>query len=197
MAHLLANPWTFYYYLKPRGNPHNRNVDYGKCIQRVAKVSSVEEFWAVYSRLIRPETLKIGAALHFFRDDSRAMWEDEENEQGGTFMIQLPKGHASPAWEKLLLDFIGGQIHSDIIGAVISLRQENDRLIIWNRTSNNQELLFHQCAQIFKSLELPLKSKVEYMAHPSPKNGRSKATTYVYEVDGPVIVPNDKPQSHT
>ncbi|OHT12058.1 Eukaryotic translation initiation factor 4E type 2 [Tritrichomonas foetus] len=190
MAHLLQTPWTFYFFQKGKNN-----TDYSKCIQKVAKVTSVEEFWGAYSHFLRPDKLRPSFQLHFFRNDSRAMWEDEENKSGGAFLIMLQPSHASEAWEKLLLSMIGEQIDSDIIGAVIALRPDCHRLFVWNQTA---DLNFCQklAGELFKILELPYKTKICYNPHSRflSTDGSGQlitSTTYQYEADGPVMVQNN------
>ena len=181
-SHPLEEPWTFYYY--STSHAKKNDVDYSKCIQKIAKVSTVEEFWAVYSHTLIPSKLKPNCALHFFRGDSRAMREDEENKNGGTFFIKLIRGHASQQWEKLLLDFIGGNINKDVIGAVVSVRQDNERILVWNRTSNNSELRLEIVNQLYSCLNLPFKTKIEYLAHIRTPN--QKPIAYILENEGAV-----------
>ena len=181
-SHPLEEPWTFYYYSTSQARKND--VDYSKCIQKIAKVSTVEEFWAVYSHTLIPSSLRPNCALHFFRGDSRAMREDEGNQNGGTFFIKLLRGHASQQWEKLLLEFIGGNMNPDVIGAVVSVKQDNERIMVWNRTSNDHQLRLDIVNQLYKCLNLPFKSKIEYLPHNRVPN--QKPTAYTFENQGAV-----------
>ncbi|EAY12693.1 Eukaryotic initiation factor 4E family protein [Trichomonas vaginalis G3] len=182
MSHPLESPWTFYIYSSNKGQ--RAEQDYLKCITKIAKVNTVEEFWAVYSHTIPPSKLKQNFALHFFRGDSRAVREDEENQNGGTFFVKLLKNHASQEWEKLLLDFISENIHKDVIGAVVSVRIDSERLLIWNKTSSDPSLRLEIANQLAKCLNLPFKSKIEYLAH--QRIGNSKPIIYTIEAEGAV-----------
>ena len=187
--HVLQNPWTFYYYQKPK-NP-NSDQDYSKCIQKIAKISTVEEFWAVYSHVVRPEKLRPIIQLQFFRNDSRAMWEDEENKSGGAFFLSVPKTHGNDQWEKILLGLIGDQLNKDFIGAVIGLKPDCMRLYIWNQTADIN-LCQQLAGELFKILELPYKTKIIYTPHSKflTTDGSGKLitkTTYQFEADGPVV----------
>lgn len=188
MTHPLESPWTFYSYTSQKGQKSEQ--DYLKCIEKISKVKTVEEFWAVYSHTIPPSKLKPNQALHFFRGDSRAMREDEENQNGGTFFIKLLRNHASQEWEKLLLDFISENINKDVIGAVVSVRSDSERILVWNRTSNDQSLRLNIANQLAKCLNLPFKSKIEYLAH--QRVGNSKPIMYTIEAEGAVEQHNNK-----
>lgn len=191
MSHPLASPWTFYYYFQTKDakdSKDSKEDPYIKSIKKIAKVETVEDFWAVYSHTIQPSNLKKNAALHFFRGDSRAVWEDPENSNGGTFFVKLIRGHSSQAWEKILLDFIRGYFNDDLIGAVVSVRIDNERLLLWNRTSESKELRLELVGQIFRSLGLPFKSKIEYLPHNS-RATHTKPIAYILEADGPVEQP--------
>ena len=182
MTHHLEEPWTFYYY--STSHAKKNDVDYSQCIKKIAKVSTVEEFWAVYSHTLPPSKLKPNCALHFFRGDSRAMREDKENENGGTFFIRLKKGHASQAWEKLLLEFIGGNMHPDLIGAVVSVKTDIERIMVWNQTSNNPQLRIDIVNSLGKCLNLPFKSRIEYLPH--IRETVIKPIAYILENEGAV-----------
>lgn len=174
-AHLLQTPWTFY------GQSKTKKVDYEQQIQKIAKVVSVEEFWAVYCRLPRSDYLGVSKALHFFRNDARAMWEDEENRNGGTFQITLQKEHGPAAWEKLLLGMIGEQLDPDVIGAVATCQGENQRVIVWTRTNDDQEMKRRVAAQLFETLNMPLKSRIQYRPH-----AMKAWTSWLLDASGPV-----------
>jgi hypothetical protein len=179
LAHLLQTPWTFYYHCH---DSRGRERNYEAAIQKIAKVVSVEEFWGVYSRVSRAHQLKSNQAVHFFRCDSRAMWEDDENREGGCFRLEVQPNHAAVLFEKLLLDLIGEQLHPDFIGVVVSKRRDTERIDIWHRTWSDPELRLALVRQILGSLEMPLKSKVE-----SKKHNDRHALVYALEADGPVL----------
>ncbi len=56
-------------------------------------------------------------------------------------MIRLKKGIASRYWEDVVLAIIGEQfdVGPEICGAVISVRNNEDIISIWNKTADNTE----------------------------------------------------------
>ena len=182
MSHPLENSWTFYYYSTSK--TQRRSEDYLQCIQKISTVTTIEDFWAVYSHTIPPSKLKPNTALHFFRGNYRAVREDKENQNGGTFFIKLLKNHASQEWEKLLLDFISDNVSDDVTGAVVSVKLDAERILVWNKTSDDPNLRLTIANQLAKCLNLPFKSKIEYLAH--ERIGNSKSIIYIIESEGAV-----------
>lgn len=56
-------------------------------------------------------------------------------------MIRLKKGIASRYWEDIILAIIGEQfdVGSEVCGAVLSVRNNEDIVSIWNKTADNLE----------------------------------------------------------
>lgn len=56
-------------------------------------------------------------------------------------MIRLKKGIASRYWEDVVLAIIGEQfdVGSEICGAVLSVRNNEDIISVWNKTADNLE----------------------------------------------------------
>lgn len=56
-------------------------------------------------------------------------------------MIRLRKGIVQRYWEDILLAIIGEQfdVGSEICGAVVSIRINEDILSVWNKTADNKE----------------------------------------------------------
>ena len=76
-----------------------------------------------------------------FKDGIFPIWEDPQNKAGGKWTIRLKKGIASRYWEDILLAMIGEQfdVGSEICGAVLSVRMNEDLISVWNKTADNQE----------------------------------------------------------
>jgi hypothetical protein len=49
------------------------------------------------------------SGFHLFQDGVKPMWEDENNKNGGRFILRLKKQYANYFWENLLIAFIGEQ----------------------------------------------------------------------------------------
>lgn len=58
-------------------------------------------------------------------------------------MVRLKKGIASRYWEDVILAVIGEQfdVGSEVCGAVLSVRNTEDIISIWNKTADNLEAI--------------------------------------------------------
>ncbi|OHS97214.1 Eukaryotic translation initiation factor 4E-4 [Tritrichomonas foetus] len=162
MDHNLHTPWTFYYFEK--SEQQNSKEAYDKCIHKIGKVHTIEDFWTYYSHIVRPDKLEPNISLHFFRNDSRAMWEDPENQQGGAFFCNIEKEQTKYLWERLLINLIGEQFPEDVIGVVVTTRPKFDFIYVWHQTSANEEVRLEICRKLEKIFELPLHYKIGYNA---------------------------------
>ena len=158
MDHKLNCPWTFYYF------DESEKVSYEEAIHRIAKVSTVEEFWHYYSHIQKPDKIKQDISLHFFRNDCRAMWEDDDYQNGGCFYLTFEKGvQIDFIWERILLGLIGEQFPEDLVGVVIKSKPNNAIVInAWHRTSSDTQLKIEICRQFEQILKLPPWTTIQY-----------------------------------
>jgi translation initiation factor 4E len=102
----------------------------------------VEQFWRIYDHLKRPNDFRHTTEYHLFKDGIFPAWEDPANQAGGKWTIRLRhKGIASRYWEDILLAIVGEQfdVGQEICGAVISVRNNEDILSVWNKTADNAD----------------------------------------------------------
>ena len=103
-----------------------------------------------------------------FRYGIRPMWEDENNKEGGKWIVRLRKGFATRCWENLILAMLGEQfmVGREICGAVISVRYHTEDIVsIWNRNAHSHGVIA-QIRDIMKRvLNLPNNTIMEYKDH--------------------------------
>jgi translation initiation factor 4E len=161
---------------------------YEELIHKIGKFQTCEEFWAIYSHLVRPDKLQHTVSLHMFRGDSRAMWEDAENRDGGSFLMRFQKGQIKYVWEKLLLHLIGEQFPTDVFGAVVSPRPKFDLIYLWHRKASNEQLRLDICSCLMDFLDLPVKTRIDYSPFDEIMTNHEKNSfQYVIETEGPVL----------
>lgn len=80
---------------------------YDQTLKLLATFGTVEQFWSVYSYLIRPAELPGHFDFHLFKEGIKPMWEHEANQRGGKWVIRLKKGISSRCWENLVLAILG------------------------------------------------------------------------------------------
>eukprot|EP00033_Pygsuia_biforma_P002017 GCRY01002243.1.p1 GENE.GCRY01002243.1~~GCRY01002243.1.p1 ORF type:complete len:220 (+),score=3.70 GCRY01002243.1:27-686(+) len=146
--------------------------EYGDNIKKIATVTTLEEFWAVYSHLKPPSALPNGWDYSFFKNGIRPLWEDEKNKSGGKWIIHLKKGTVCRFWEELLLAIVGGQFDEGFCGTVLSCRQHEDILSVWNENVAAQQTL--QMRDTMKRvLRMPSTANCEYKHHDQSIKDRS------------------------
>lgn len=153
------------------------NHPYENSIKQIAKVSTVEEFWLVYNHLQRPDNLPHTTDYHFFRDGIKPTWEDPSNAKGGKWIVRLRKGLASRYWEEIILGLVGCQFtgipHSEVCGAVVSIRYSEDIVSVWNKTAQDREITERLRDCIKKILQLPSFVHMEYKPHETSLQDKS------------------------
>lgn len=149
----------------------------------IAKIGSVEQFWAHYSHLIRPSDLQGHSDFHLFKVGIKPMWEDEANQHGGKWIVRLRKGLASRCWENLVLAMLGEQfmVGKEICGAVVSIRYQEDIISVWNRTASDTSTTGRIRDTLRRVLNLPPNTIIEYKTHTdSLKDNSSFRNTEVF-----------------
>lgn len=112
-------------------------MDYEKTLHAMAGFETVEDFFKVYRHLKRPSALPLVSDYHLFKSGVRPVWEDDENKQGGKWIVRLKKGVADRYWEDLMMAIVGDQlaeVSDEICGVILSVRNGEDILSVWTRT---------------------------------------------------------------
>ena len=152
----------------------SRVKDYTNEIKPICEFATGEDFWAVYSHLRRPGDQGNSISdYHLFKKDIRPIWEDNLN--GGKWIIRLKKGIAARYWEDLVLAIIGDQfdVGDEICGAVISIRNSEDIISLWNKTADNGRVNLRIREIIKRVLSLPTNCLIEYKAHKTAVEDKS------------------------
>ncbi len=103
--HPLQNSWTLWFFKNDRSRPWEDNQ------RPVLSVQTVEDFWAVVNHIELSSKLQAGCDYSFFKDGVKPMWEDENNRQGGRWLIKMDKkqrsAHLDNFWLEVMLCLIG------------------------------------------------------------------------------------------
>eukprot|EP00041_Stephanoeca_diplocostata_P006548 m.88048 g.88048 ORF g.88048 m.88048 type:complete len:195 (-) comp16426_c0_seq2:467-1051(-) len=160
----LTHPYSFWFSERPqqRGRP----VDYENNIKLLGTFHDVKSFWSYFGHMTPAGELSGVADYHLFKDGVKPMWEDPVNEHGGKWILRLRKGLASRMWEKLVIALIGDQFedNDDICGAVIQLRFHEDKIALWNKSTNPASVQTIN-ETIRRVLGLPTNTIMEYKPH--------------------------------
>jgi hypothetical protein len=97
----------------------------------------------VQQHLRRPTAMPYGTNLHVFRQGVQPAWEDPHFEKGSCFAIKSQKFESSKYWEDVLLAMLGEQFETPdfVMGMVLKLRPQFDKIDIWLADSTNEEAI--------------------------------------------------------
>jgi translation initiation factor 4E len=89
--------------------------------------------------------LRVGNDYSLFKQGIQPMWEDDANKNGGRWLINLDRKQRATELDRFWLETVlcmigeGFQAHSDdVCGAVINIRNKQDKLSVWTTNYSNQ-----------------------------------------------------------
>ncbi len=168
--HVLQHRYCFWYIHRDQ-NGRQVNMpaqDYEKSIKQIGEFDSIEGFWKIYNHISKPSDIPATSELHMFRSGIKPIWEDEQNRAGGKLMVRLTKGLASSFWEAVLIAIMGenfGGLGEEVCGVVISVRQNEDILSVWNRTADNPAVINKMREVLREVIGAPMWIRMDYRRH--------------------------------
>ena len=134
----LSNKFVFWYHI----NEISADQEYESQIKKLAEFETLEDFWAIFQYLNKPDDCKQAIEFQLFKSPIKPMWEDENNKDGGKIALKLRKEYSNLVWEELVFAFIGGyfakEIKDEINGLVINCKKDFNTLQIWIKSFNNE-----------------------------------------------------------
>ena len=119
-------------------NPPKTKLDkseYENQIKKIAEFETIEDFWAIFQHLRKPDSCRPGIEFQLFRFGVKSIWEDENNKNGGKATIKLRKDFTTIIWEEMIFSLIGDvlpeSIKNEINGIVVASRKDFNKLEIW------------------------------------------------------------------
>ena len=155
--------------------------EYESQVKKIAEFETIEDFWAIFQHLRKPDSCKQGIEFQLFKVPIKPMWEDEGNKNGGRLTLKLRKNYTTIIWEEMILAFIGGilpdRMKEEINGIVFISKKEFNTLQIWFKTYEkkiNAEL--EQCIRDLIQIpnEVPLEKKQFFYPQKEYKETRRK-----------------------
>ncbi|KAL8587793.1 translation initiation factor eIF4E [Nucella lapillus] len=156
-------------------------------LRLVTKFSTVEDFWGLYNHIQKASKLPTGCDYSVFKDGIEPMWEDEQNKKGGRWLVNMNKSQRhndlDNVWQEILLCLIGEAFEEqsdEICGAVVNVRNKGDKLGIWTRDFNRQDVILKIGRTLKERLNMPKNCIMGYQAHTDTisKTGSSVKNRY-------------------
>ena len=121
----LKSKYIFYYRIfEEQQSQKITKEEYEKQIKPIAEFDSIEDFWAIFQHLRKPDSCRPGIEFQLFRGNIKPTWEDDNNKNGGKVSIKLCKGYTTIIWEEIIFALIGDVLPDNINGIVVSTRKE-------------------------------------------------------------------------
>eukprot|EP00003_Mantamonas_plastica_P000917 TRINITY_DN106_c0_g3_i1.p1 TRINITY_DN106_c0_g3~~TRINITY_DN106_c0_g3_i1.p1 ORF type:complete len:258 (-),score=65.50 TRINITY_DN106_c0_g3_i1:234-1007(-) len=162
--HPLQNTWVMWY------DRPDKNTDQGNwlaSLKKICEFNTVEDFWAMYTHLIKPTKLTSGSNYHCFKKGIMPAWETEANEAGGKWTHTIKKDNKrtiDELWLNTLMACIGDQfIENEVNGCVMSIRSKGDKICLWTATGDDEEVQM-SVGQHFKNT-LSVDARLCYHVH--------------------------------
>ena len=134
----LQNKFVFWYHIINT----SYDQDYKAQIKKLAQFETLEDFWAIFQYLKKPDDCKQPIEFQLFKEGIAPMWEDENNKNGGRIALKLRKEFSNLVWEELVFAFIGGyfakEIKDEINGLVINCKKDFNTLQIWTKSFSDE-----------------------------------------------------------
>ena len=155
--------------------------EYESQVKKIAEFETIEDFWAIFQHLRKPDSCKQGIEFQLFKVPIKPMWEDEGNKNGGRLTLKLRKHYTTIIWEEIILAFIGGifsdKMKEEINGIVFVSKKEFNTIQIWFKTYDkklNAEL--EQCIRDLIQIpnEVPLEKKQFFYPQKEYKENKRK-----------------------
>ncbi|EDV25828.1 expressed hypothetical protein [Trichoplax adhaerens] len=114
-------------------------------LKKIMAVDTIQGFWSVYDHIPKVSSIKLRSSYFLMRNETRPIWEDPVNRNGGSYKTRCIKENTEDVWRELLLASIGEQFskdlkpYDDICGVSISIREKSDVVQIWHANANNKE----------------------------------------------------------
>ena len=109
--------------------------EYENQIKKIAEFETIEDFWAIFQHLRKPDSCRPGIEFQLFRYGVKPIWEDDNNKNGGKVTIKLRKDFTTIIWEEMIFALIGDvlpeSIKDEINGIVVASRKDFNKLQIW------------------------------------------------------------------
>ena len=143
----LKSRYTFWYRIREESNKSSHKIidkkEYENQVRKIAEFETVEDFWAIFQHLRKPDSCGPGIDFQLFRYNIKPIWEDDNNKNGGKVSIKLRQGFTTIIWEEIIFSLIGDvlpeNIKNDINGIVCSTREQFNILQIWFNNWNSEK----------------------------------------------------------
>lgn len=155
----------------------------------IITVTTVEDFWSLYNHIEVASRLPPGSDYSLFKEGIFPDWEDQRNQKGGRWIINLDRKRREELldtyWLEILFFLIGehaDQNAQQVNGAVVNVRQKGDKLAIWLADASQPDSLLRIGKMIKERLGIEPEMQIGFNIHNDEKartGGNAKRKFFV------------------
>jgi len=183
IKHPLQNAWTLWFFKNDKSRSWEENQ------RPIITVTTVEDFWSLYNHIEVASRLPPGSDYSLFKEGIFPDWEDQRNQKGGRWIINLDRKRREELldtyWLEILFFLIGehaDQNAQQVNGAVVNVRQKGDKLAIWLADASQPDSLLRIGKMIKERLGIEPEMQIGFNIHNDEKartGGNAKRKFYV------------------
>ncbi|XP_004292692.1 PREDICTED: eukaryotic translation initiation factor 4E-1-like [Fragaria vesca subsp. vesca] len=124
------------------GNPmaNSEQEDWGGSLCPIYTFSTVKGFWSLYNNMHHPSKLTPGYDYYIFKENIEPELEDPACSDGGKWTLTFSTGRSDQSWLHTIQALVQEQFNHryEICGAVISLRDGQEKIALWTKNAANE-----------------------------------------------------------
>ena len=140
------------------------STQYQNQVKKIADFDTIQDFWAIFQHLRKPDSCKPGIEFHMFKQNIKPLWEVDENKNGGRITVRLNHGYTTIIWEEMIFALIGGilpkEVKDEINGIIVSCKANFNVLHIWFANFDNAIKKLNLEQHIKDLLQIPSEIKL-------------------------------------
>jgi len=153
---------------------------WGDNLKKVYTFSTVEDFWSLWNNIKAAGDLPAGSNYHIFKIGVEPKWEDKANSHGGKWLATVKNNQRGTSlnqmWLGVVLAAIGCAFDYDeeVNGLVVSIRKGLDKIALWTKTGDKEEVCKRIGVQFREFLGLPSTITLGFQLHSDALASNSK-----------------------
>lgn len=195
----LQSSWSFWYDDHKKSSTDFKSYQQG--LQKLSDFKTLEDFWATYSHMAKPDTYPRECSVYMSRNGEVPAWETFP--QGGCWLLRVRKKNSliDRLWEELVFACLAELFElPDIVCVGVTTRLREDVLSIWNVDNSNPNIRFIIGEKLRALLNLDETTNVEYKTFRSSirdKSSFKNARGYAYAPSAPAPTSTSAPAPAT
>lgn len=178
----LHTSWTLLYDYQQRGKATQEN--WKDILKEVADTKSVPALLYMLDNVGSADEWPHNSNIHFFRTGIEPAWEDEQNINGGKWVLELDSAdkrddRVNDLWKRTVLFCASEQADNELVcGCVFSPRRFVDRISVWTKDKDDKVL---RVGKMWKDM-VGFSDKISFKIHENALKGVRNKDSNLYDL---------------